>query len=812
MGAQDEYLRDFRILLTDKGVTPLTDPLQISVYNSLLGGMKRPSDLTAELNLSSSSLHFIIDKMADSGIVTRIKPETDKKTVYYSTNAVLLASSTETNDRLRDMSEKAFVDPLKNYKGLSSLANMLDYYTYEIGLNIDPIRMRYANALADSIEMEKTDFEDAILNVRDVFKKLTGYTFTLFSSSPLTLVLTGDDDVMDRTDTLMQFVIRLVEKTTGRTYKITSKEKFNGSDTMIKVVMDRTEKKEDPYLNTSLSHKDEARFLMVDVDGAAGLMTSDVQIDIIDSIYERPLCITDIVNKVDSPRSTITSNLLRMVEEGVISVFYSESGSAYYGLACSILLKKARPISSDNEDLRNTLDRVKDKEGGFMEGQLLYTLAYLKKLGFDSEYLMVVLGAKYMRATGNMEVQGSFDTYFGNMSDIAQAIGLSLSIVSIYPLTIGISSTDPDSHMFEAMTFIKGMAHQGLEMASSGIFVRSSDEKPEGENISFKEIYPALSMTPVKGVMVENLSPTPTTKKRTSSVKTALLNRSKKENGRPVRTVRYITGIAMAVLAVALIAVVLTSSPTVANTFELSLDDSLSATVTDSNGNVLSSPYSVKSGTVISLELDTDTDIGYVSSGIAYLMEPTSERQYLITMTSDIYLEPLTDVSYLADIANCTFSLCSSSKPISGEPDLIDSARYQSLSKGLYVSENNSIMIRADEGFFLSSADLPRDGILFQSFSCDSLSCANISVNVMPEEYKVVNIEGGSCFYGDQKISNVIYLEKDTSSVKLKCPGDKNFDVKQDGKPLEIDRQDNTFTLDVSSDKVMLSFEENRFY
>ena len=181
MGAQDEYLRNFCILLTEKGVVPLTDPLQIAAYRSLQKGMKRPSDLTAELDLSSSSLHFIIDKMVESGIVDRIKPETDKKSVYYTTSAALLASSTESSDDKRVASEKTFEDPLKNYKGLSSLANMLDCYLSEIGLDIEPIKLRYANDLADAIDIEKANIEDAVLQVRDIFSKLTGFNFTVFS-------------------------------------------------------------------------------------------------------------------------------------------------------------------------------------------------------------------------------------------------------------------------------------------------------------------------------------------------------------------------------------------------------------------------------------------------------------------------------------------------------------------------------------------------------------------------------------------------------------------------------------------------------
>lgn len=816
MGAQDEYLRNFCILLTEKGVVPLTDPLQISVYQSLQGGMKRPSDLTAELGLSSSSLHFVIDKMSETGIIDRIKPESDKKTVYYSTNAKILASSTETNDRLKNISEKTFVDPLKNYKGLSSLANMLDCYMSEIGVNIDPLMKKYAEALADSVEINKSGFEDAIMDARDIFAKLTGYNFTLFSSSPLTLVLTGDEGVIDRVPTLMHFVTRLIENATGRCYRLTNAESFNGSDTMVKVTLERCERSEEPYMNTANHHKDTERFLMVDVDGSAGLMTSDVQIDIIDSIYERPLCITDIVNKVDAPRSTITSNLLRMVEEGVMSVFYSESGSAYYGLACSILLKKSRPISSDNEELRTVLDSVKDKEGAFMEGQLLYTLAYLKKLGFDSEYLMVVLGAKYMRATGDMGTQGNFDTYFGNMSDIAKAIGLSLNIVSIYPLTIGITSNDPDSEMSQAMTFIKGMAHQGLEMASSGIFVRSTDEKPEGENISFKEIYPALSMTPVKGVMVENLSPTPTTKKRTSSIKTALLNRSKKQNEQAVRTVRYITAGVFAALLLAVIAFGIAGNTDYsdAHTVDLTIDSDLVATVYDADGVALEYPFVLEEGTTVSLVLEEARDIGYVNKGIAYLLEPTDGRVYSLTMNSDLTIEPLTDISYLENPCY-DFSIYCSTKTINENDEMtfIGAAEYRQASSGLFVSKNNQVVFLAKEGYTLAYDDgQGNKGFLQSSNPCNISDCDSIEVIEMPVETKKIYIDDGRTYlYGDQKITGELTVQGDTKSVTLK-PVNDNTRILVNGKEVYQDH-DGGFVIDLQpGEEIHIDSEDGWFH
>jgi len=814
MGAQDEYLRNFCILLTDKGVVPLTDPLQIAVYNSLKTDMKRPSDLATELKLGSSSLHFIIDKMAESGIIDRIKPETDKKTVYYTTNAKLLAGSMETSDALIEVSQKTFEDPLRNYKGLSSVANMLDCYTSEIGFNVDPLKKVYAESLADSIDIGKSNIEDAVLDIRDVFSKLTGFSFTVFSFSPLTLVVKGDETVMSKAPMMMQFIVRLIENSTGKSYKVTGVEPFNGSDDMIKVSMERAEKEVEPYMNSSLLHRDDSHFLVVDLDGSAGLMTSQVQMEIVDAIYERPLCITDIVNRVDSPRSTITSNLLRMVEEGVISVFYSESGSAYYGLACSILLKRSRKISSDMDEMRDTLDSVKAKEGAFMEGYLLFTLAYLKKLGFDSEYLMVVLGAKYMRATGSMEVRGNFDTYFGQMSDIAQAIGLSLSIVSVYPLTIGISCADPESQMSQAMTFIEGMAHQGLEMASSGIFVRSTEEDQLKENVSFKEIYPALSMTPVKGVLVENLAPDAVPKKRTSSVKTALLNRNRKEANKPVRTVRYITAIALFALMAAVVLIGVTdTSTTDAETFELTIDDSLGITVYDDDGSVLTYPYNIVAGSVVTLTITEPTDIGYVQNGIAYLMSPSDDGNYKVKMGSNLYIEQLYDISENEGVDDCVFSIYCSSKPIENlSYSPITSVEYREKSNGLYVSKNFVVGVPRNSGFFIADNSSVDPEVYPQNMLGQFAGPKDFKIKAVPGETKTIYLGDDEYYYNGQKVRGEIVVDRELKSIELKLAADINVDILADGIIIDKDNED-CFILELPpAGEIHLTTEKRDFY
>ena len=631
MGNQDEYLRNFTVLLTEKGVVPLTDPMQIAVYNELCSGSKRPSDISASLGIPSSSLHFVLDKMTDSGVIVRYKPDADKKSVYYSNLALKIAGSEMPREGAAKECEETFRDPSRYYSGMSSVANMLDQYAAEIGLSLDQLRLRYADDLADSMKIDigSGSLEDSILKIKERFAAITGFKFSVFALNPLTLVFEGDKVMSSKIDMLSEFVGRAVDNATGKHYGIVSTEDFGSGDTArFKVVYERAEKGQEPYLNTSLHQSGEvSRFLMVELDGSVGLITSPVQIDIVDAVYERPLCITDIVNKVEAPRSTVTSNILRMVEDGVISVFYSESGTAYYGMSCSILMKKSRNINRDSTEIRSILSSVRSKEGSFMEGYLLYLLSSLRGLGFDTDYMMVVLGAKFMRVAGN-DGPRNFDVFFGKMYDIAKAIGLSLNVVSVYPLTIGITSDDPESEMSPAMTFGKGLAHQGLERASNGIFRRVSEDTPADKKVSFKEIYPALSMTPLEGISVEGLAdaePTKSKKKRTSSVKTALLNRSVKEGGRPIRTVRYITGVVMVVFVAAFLIFGL------AGTGDNGADaDQMSVNLApgcegvlfyDENGSEIQMPMTVNPSATLEFTVvftgDTQ-NIGLVENGVAY--------------------------------------------------------------------------------------------------------------------------------------------------------------------------------------------------
>ncbi|MBR2255364.1 MAG: winged helix-turn-helix transcriptional regulator, partial [Candidatus Methanomethylophilaceae archaeon] len=610
----------------------------------------------------------------------------------------------------------------------------------------------YAYCLADEYRdrIGRGSLQDVLLEIRSTFNSSTGFKMSVFSLSPLTMVFEGDAVMRSKMDMHLDFIGRTLENATGDVYIPVRIEDFGNSETCrFKVTMERGIREPEPYVNLSLNRPSAVdRFVLVDLDGTVTIVTNENQIEIMEAVYERPLCVTDIVSKTDSPRSTVTVNMLKMVEDGILSVFYTESGTAYYGLSCSILMKRTRQMDPESLQPHSVLSSVAQREGTFMEGYLLYTLSALRSLGFDTDYLMVVLGAKYMRAAGRDDPK-DFDIFFGKMSDIAKTIGLSLNVASVYPLTIGITSDDPDSQMYPAMTFIKGMAHQGLEMAGNGMFVRVSDDSPEAQKVSFKEIYPALSLTPAEGVKVDGLADeAPAIKKRTSSVKVALRNRNSKSNDRPRPSVRYITGIAALALLVVVVAVgmgVGEDTPASGDTFTLYADSQISgATFTYANGEVVEMPLEIAKGTEITIVANmngVNLDLGFVGDGCATRI--TDDSGYAtLTMDSDKVLRQVFPVDMGEGNMTVEIYDYGTAVPESKAYDsrlLMSAEDYVNKTGGMWISSTGVVRVTADEGYYLTAGG---DTYYYlDKIVMDSTDLASVEAQPLPESYVTLTLK-----------------------------------------------------------------------
>lgn len=816
MRPQEDYLRDFAILMTDKGVVAVSDPQQIAVYDYLdHSGRRRPSDIADALGLPSSSLHFVLDKMVDSGIIMRSKPDPAKKEVYYSVLAQKIAGSAEPSPTAAEDCRRVFAHQDGKYRGVASVANMFESYAAEIGLEHGQLRSRYVRDLAAAMrdDIGAGTLESVMQAIKDRFTGLTGYRMSVYSLNPPTIIFEGDESLSPNMDMLSGLVSFMMTNATGRTLGVRSVEDFSNEETSrFKVTYDRVEEAPEPYINTSLPQLGEPeRFLVLDIDGRVALLLNDIQTKLVDAIYERPLCVTDVVNMVGMPRSTVTTNLLRMVEEGVASVFYSESGALYYGLSCSILMKRVRRVSRDSTLTRAAV-RSAISGNAFLEGYLQYMLASLQELGFETDYLMVVLGAKYMRVAGQ-DGPKNFDSYFGKMSDIAKVFGLSLSVVSVYPLTIGITKDGEGEAPAPAMTFVKGMAHQGLEMASSGIFVRVSEETPDDMRVSFKEIYPSLSMTPAAGAEADaEAEASPTKKKRTSSVREALRNRSARSDGRPVRTMRYITGIAVVLFAAVLVVFSMgggMDNTASAETYTIDVDAE-GVTLYDVTGVELEMPYIVPANGTVSFSVDLgDAEaVGMVINGKAIPLDRMYEAVdgvYTVTVDRDMDLEELRTVTVSNGLSASIYDFgdavdASYAYNFDGYYSAVD---YISSAGALWTTADAWMVLTPGENGYVSiddDADVYLDRIVVPAWSDVSASS-----ETLPADYVTVDLQGeyevcGFHVEGEMKVAagepvTLEFVSTDGPVVLTLTEGGRESNL-----PMSLDR---TFVLEVDADSTV---------
>lgn len=780
MRSTDEFLRDFAIVMTDKGVVSITDPTHLAIYRRLCERSMRPSELAELLSIPSSSLHFILDKMVDAGIIVRSKPDPSKKEVQYSALALKIAASAPTSPEKVARSKRVFSSPVPGYTGLAAVANMMEAYTDEIGLDLSELRYRYVKDLAASLrdEIGTGGMEETMDRIVQKVASLTGYKVSVYALNPLTAVFEGDEAMVSKMDMLSRLLACMVENATGRHNEVASVDDFSGDGgTRFKVTYERTEPEAAPYVNTTLPQVTEPeKFLVIDIDGCAALLMNDIQTRLVGAIYERPLCVSDIVAALDMPRSTVTTNLLRMVEEGVVSVFYSESGSVYYGLSCSILMRRSRRVSRDQSPTRAAI-RSAVSDVGFVGGYLLYLQASLQELGFDTDYLMVVLGAKYMRAAG-ADGPKNFDFYFGKMSDIAKVFGLSMGVASVYPLTIGITREDGDSTIAPAMTFVKGMAHQGLEMASSGIFVRNTEESGDDVKVSFKEIYPTLSMSSasVEDAAADTAADAVKSKKRrTSSVRDALRIRGTRSEGRPARTVRYITAAAFVVMFAAILVFtggIGTDNTASADVYEVSVDSS-DIVIYDSNGVVMDTPCTVTSQQPLLFSVSCESAVGTVSDGVAYplsaICSDAGNGLYSISLRSDLVLTEVRQVDQPSEglaLSVYDFGRTVSDGYAASFDGYYASDDYASRAGGLWVSGSAYVRISAAEGGYVSSGE--DAGVYLASITSSAWSVPEVSSAVLPDDCVKVSLKGAAFEVTGFYASGEVMVEKDrTVSMEL---------------------------------------------
>ncbi len=388
----------FKIQLTRNGIEVVTDPVHLRICDLLEGtGGMRPSDLSSEVGVASSSLHFVLDKLIDCGVVSRHKPDPDKKSVVYRMSSMTVL---ERKGQPKAAPTDSCTVP---DEGPVSWGDLLVTYLDDLGIESPYLQDRYAEFLSERHgDTEKaSNLEDAVFESKKTASKLTGYGINVFSLNPLTIIIDGDESLPRKVGLVASFFSRLVHRMSSSYGTVASISDIgDGLRNRFKATLSNGKQPEDMVASVEAEDGSAtSKFAIVGKDGRFVTVTNDLQIDILMTLHDGPCGIAEIMRKTSSPRSTVTSNLMKMNESGIIVPVHADSDSASYAIALPVTFMKTGPVSIEGRHHQED-GRV---DASFMDGFFEFAMNELRGLGFDSDMLSEQIGRHHAEHSQNPE-------------------------------------------------------------------------------------------------------------------------------------------------------------------------------------------------------------------------------------------------------------------------------------------------------------------------------------------------------------------------------------------------------------------------
>ncbi len=306
------------------------------------------------MGISSSTLHFTLDKMVEKDIIVRCRTDPKKKTVIYSA-----------------CSDTVFIgyDPYENLPDVeagSSLGFLMKVYLKSIGIDARMLEKWYSEAVSESMTrfLSHCNLEEAIFIAKRLITKATGYRISVFSVNPLTVIIDGDDSLKGFLDMILNAFSSIVYRLSGTNLSAEPvEERSEGGMTRFTTVFGPS--------NISVTcrsirkNTEMQRFAIVERNGWTKVLTSDTQIELLRFISGCPSNMQQIQSCFDMPRSTLAYNIGKMIEEGLLE-FHMEENESYYFTDYNIFL-----TTSGSPKVYSGIDFL-DEGRGFMDGYLRY--------------------------------------------------------------------------------------------------------------------------------------------------------------------------------------------------------------------------------------------------------------------------------------------------------------------------------------------------------------------------------------------------------------------------------------------------------
>ncbi len=413
----------FEVLLTSNGLKSVYDPISLHILEHLRKEEHSLADLSKILNVPSSSLYFQMDKMIENGLIEKVRTEGNKNSTRYKITSMPIFKMTGGKT---DIDTESVVPVILNKKDCNKYRQVLyTFWTYSahIGLDLTKIMEFYGEAVAlfykDRFASNKV--EEIISNVRKFLISIGIPAFEVFSYAPLSVVIKSDMPITPEYGAMYAPYVGLlkgaIRNNLGVSYDVKHSEIYGLDSNMLKI--DLYPSNINPIFSddiVSLMDKENySVFSIVSIGDKVTVIDSDTQTKLLESLDKRPMTIVDLTTATGMPRSTITSNISKMEEIGILTSMKSTDDTTYYFPTCTTLFRRNGPMRFSkkwNEILKSQLD---DTVSGFHKGLLGYILFLYDSLGFDTSIIMRSLGRfaieDIKKVDGTLPLKEIFDRY-----------------------------------------------------------------------------------------------------------------------------------------------------------------------------------------------------------------------------------------------------------------------------------------------------------------------------------------------------------------------------------------------------------------
>jgi hypothetical protein len=244
---------------------------------------------------------------------------------------------------------------------------LMKVYLKSIGIDALVMEKWYSEAVAESKVrfISSCKFEEAIVIAKRILNEATGFKVNVYSVSPLTVIIDGDESLKGFLNMMLYTFSAIIRRLSGTNLCAEPKEEHQVDGvTRFKTVFESSE--DLSSCRTIKRNEEMQRFAILEKDRWTKVLTNDIQIDVLKFISECPVSMQEIISCFDTPRSTLSYNIGKMMEDGLLEFRVDENGVGRYHSNYHIFL-----MTSTSSKRYSGIEAITERYG-FMDGYLRF--------------------------------------------------------------------------------------------------------------------------------------------------------------------------------------------------------------------------------------------------------------------------------------------------------------------------------------------------------------------------------------------------------------------------------------------------------